>query len=254
MISGFQPGGAVHLWSTAISALEDPEQTAAAWAVLSTSEKQQAGRFHFQRGQNAFLASRSLRRRALSHYAAVDPGVWQFAVNEHGQPRIASPVLDETLEFSCSKSVDVVICAVTRGISVGVDIERVDRRVPEGMAEAIFAPSERAALAALPQQEQGKRFFTYWTLKEAYLKARGLGLSLPLDPPAFSVADSPRREGNLAFSVANDYGEWHFTLLAPSPSHIAAVCVRGHAGPARQVVMRHLSPPKNSLMRGPRSS
>jgi 4'-phosphopantetheinyl transferase len=163
-------------------------------------------------------------------------------------------VLDETLEFNCSKSVDVVICAVTRGIPVGVDIERVDRRVPQGIAEATFAASEKAALAALPQHEQGKRFYTYWTLKESYLKARGLGLSLPLDPIAFSVADSPRLGGNLAFSVANDCGVWQFTLLAPTPSHIAAVCVSGRGGPAPQVVLRRFSPPTNSLKRGTRSS
>ena len=107
MTSGFEPGGDVHLWSTAVSELEDPEQIAAAWAVLSTSEKQHAGRFHFERDRSAFLASRSLRRRALSHYAAVDPGLWQFTVNEYGRPRIASPVLDETLEFNCSKAVGV---------------------------------------------------------------------------------------------------------------------------------------------------
>jgi 4'-phosphopantetheinyl transferase len=160
MTSGFEPGGVVHLWSTAVSELEDPEQIAAAWAVLSTSEKQHAGRFHFERDRSAFLASRSLRRRALSQYAAVDPGLWQFTVNEHGRPRIASPVLDETLEFNCSKTVDLVICAVTRGMPVGVDIERVDRSARR-YCRATFAPSEKAALAALPQHEQGKRFFTY---------------------------------------------------------------------------------------------
>ena len=253
MTSGFEPGRDVHLWSTAVAELGDPEQIAAAWAVLSPSEKQHAGRFHFERDRSAFLASRSLRRRALSHYAAVDPALWQFTVNEHGRPRIASPVLDETLEFNCSKSADMVICAVTRGIPVGVDIERVDRRVPEGIAEATFAPSEKAALAALPQHEQGKRFFTYWTLKESYLKARGLGLSLTLDPIAFSAV-SPRLEGNLAFSVVNDCGEWQFMLLAPTPSHIAAVCVRGQGGTAPQVVMRRFSPPTNSLKRGTHSS
>jgi 4'-phosphopantetheinyl transferase len=254
MTSAFEPGGDVHLWSTAVSELEDPEQIAAAWAVLSTSEKQHAGRFHFERDRSAFLASRSLRRRALSHYAAVDPGQWRFTVNEHGRPRIASPVLDETLEFSCSRSADMVICAVTHGIPVGADIERADRRVPGGVAESTFAPSEKAALAALPQHEQGKRFFTYWTLKESYLKARGLGLSLPLDSIAFGVADRARLDGHLVFSAANDCDAWQFTLLAPTPLHIAAVCVRRQSGPDPQVVMRRFSPPSNSLKRGTPSS
>lgn len=246
----FEASGAVHLWSAAVSELQDPEQLAASWAVLSTSEKHHAGRFHFERDRNAFLASRSLRRRVLSRYAGVDPGQWQFTVSEHGRPRIAFPVLDETLEFNCSKSVDMVVCAVTCGAPVGVDIEREDRRVPEGVAEATFAPSEKAALAALPQHEQGKRFFTYWTLKESYLKARGLGLSLPLDAIAFSVADSPRLTAQMVFSAANDCGEWKFTLLAPAPAHIAAVCVRRQGGPDPRVVMRRFPPSTNSLKRG----
>ena len=223
----FGPGGEVHLWSAAVSELEDLEPYAAAWAVLSAGEQEHARRFHFERDRKAFLASRSLRRRALSHYAAVDPGQWQFTVNAHGRPRIAYPVLDETLDFNCSKSADVVICAVTQGMPVGVDIERTDRKMPEGLAESTFAPSEKAALAALPQHEKGKRFFAYWTLKESYLKARGIGLSVPLDSMAFSVSESPRPEGHLDFSTANDCDQWQFTLLAPTPSHVAAVCVPG---------------------------
>lgn len=246
----FGPGSDVHLWSAAVSELDDPDRYAAAWSVLSTSEQDHAGRFHFERDRNAFLASRSLRRRVLSRYAAVDPGQWQFTANQHGRPRIAFPVLDETLEFNCSKSTDMVICAVTQGTPVGVDIERVDRRVPGGFAESTFAPSEQAALAAQPRNEQAKRFFTYWTLKEAYLKARGLGLSLPPDSIAFSVADRPRLAAQLVFSAANDCNEWQFTLMAPSLSHIAAVCVRRQHGPDRQVVMRRFSPPSNSLKRG----
>jgi len=241
------PGGEVDFWSAAVSDLDDPAQYAAAWAVLSPSEHDHAGRFHFERDRMTFLASRSLRRRALSHYAAVDPGQWQFTANEHGRPRIAHPLIDETLDFNCSKSADLVICAVTRGMAVGVDIERVDRRVPRGVAEANFAPSEKAALAALPAHEQGKRFFAYWTLKESYLKARGLGLSQPLDSVAFGVAENARLEGHLAFSSANDCGEWHFTLLDPTPSHIASVCVRHHGGQSPQVVMRRFLPPSNSL-------
>jgi len=246
----FGTGGEVHLWSAAVSELDDPDTCAEAWAVLPTGEQDHVGRFQFEHDRNAFLASRSLRRRVLSHYAAVDPGQWQFKVNEHGRPRIAFPLLDETLEFNCSKSTDMVICAVTRGTPVGVDIERVDRRVPGGLAESTFAPSERAALAAQPQNEQETQFFTYWTLKESYLKARGLGLSLPLDSIAFSIADRPRLAAQMVFSAANDCTEWQFALLAPTPMHIAAVCVRRPGGPAPRVVMRRVLPSSNSSKRG----
>jgi len=226
MTHALDPGGDVHLWTAAVSELEDPEHYASSWSVLSTSEQRHAGRFRFEQDRNSFLASRALRRHVLSCYAAVEPKQWQFADSEYGRPRIAFPVLDEMLEFNCSKSADLVICAVTRGISVGVDIERLDRKVPGPVAESTFAAIELAAIEALPRNDQGKRFFAYWTLKEAYLKARGLGLSVPLDSMAFTVTDSPGLVGHMEFSAANDCSEWQFTLLSPSPLHIAAVCVR----------------------------
>jgi 4'-phosphopantetheinyl transferase len=236
-----EPRSDVHLWIAAVSELEDPDRSAAAWAVLSTSEQHHAERFHFERDRNAFLATRSLRRHLLSHYAAVEPKRWRFTSNEHGRPRIAYPAIDETLEFNCSKTADLVVCAITRGIRVGVDIERLDRPVSAGVAESTLAPREMAVFRALPRHDRSKRFFTYWTLKEAYLKARGLGLSLPLHSVAFHVADSPRLEGHLASSAANDCNTWQFMLLCPTPSHITAVCVPRQSGLDPHLVMRRVS-------------
>ena len=230
----------MHFWSAAVSELEDSGQYSASFALLSDSEKAHAGRFRFERDRNAFVASRALRRRTLSQYAEVEPGEWEFTANEYGRPRIAYPQFDGTIEFNCSRSADLVVCAVTSGIPIGVDIERLDRKVPSNIPESAFAASEKAALEALPRHERGKRFFTYWTLKEAYLKARSRGLSLPLDSVAFTVADRPHPVAKMVFSAANDCSDWQFTLLFPTPSHIAAVCVRGPAGSDPRVDMRRL--------------
>ena len=241
MAQTHEPCSDVHLWFAAVAELEDPNHSAASWAVLSSSEKQHAARFYFARDRNSFLTSRSLRRHVLSHYVAVEPSQWQFTSNQYGRPRIAFPLIDEPLEFNSSKSGDLVVCAVTRGISVGVDIERLDRPVPRGVAESTFAPSETAALDALPCNARSKRFFTHWTLKEAYVKARGLGLSIPLDSVAFTVTDSPHLNGHLESSAANDCDAWRFTVVSPTLSHIAAVCVRQQFGLGTNMVVRWVS-------------
>ncbi len=236
-----EPCGEVHLWFATVAELEDPQHSAAAWAVLSGSEKRHAARFQFEQDRNSFLTSRSLRRHVLSHYAAVAPSQWQFTSNQNGRPRIAYPLTDTPLDFNSSKSGDMVVCAVTRGICVGVDIERLDRPIPAGLAETTCAPREIAALQALPLSDRNTRFLTHWTLKEAYVKARGLGLSIPLDSLAFTVSDSPSQNASLESSPANDCDAWQFTLLAPTSSHIAAVCVRRQCGPDPQIVMRWAS-------------
>ncbi len=235
------PASCVHLWFAAVTDLDDPRHSAAAWAVLSTSEKRHAARFQFARDRNSFLTSRSLRRHVLSHYAAVAPSQWQFTSNQHGRPGIAYPLTDDPLEFNSSKSGDLVVCAVTRGVGVGVDIERLDRPVSAGLVESIFSPREIVALQALPLSDRNKRLLTHWTLKEAYVKARGLGLSIPLDSVAFTVSDSPRPAACLESSVANDCDAWQFTLLAPTRAHIAAVCVQRQHGPDPKIVMRWVS-------------
>jgi 4'-phosphopantetheinyl transferase len=246
MTQAFPPAG-VHLWSAFVSVLEDPDHYAASFALLSSEEQAHANRFRFDSDRESFVASRALRRRALSHYADVESRQWQFTVNEYGRPGILFPLMDELLEFNCSKSPDLVVCAVTRGIPVGVDIESLDRKVTPGFAESTCAPSEWADIKSLPGDEQGKRFLAYWTLKESYLKARGVGLSVRPDSMDFSVTASPRLTGHLEFSPANDGSEWQFALLSPTPFHIAAICVRRQGDLDLLVEMRPYSSPSNSL-------
>jgi len=224
-MQAFPPTG-VQLWTADVSELNDTEHYATSWAVLSSSEQAHAHRFRFDRDRKSFVASRALRRRVLSYYADVKPGQWQFTVNEYGRPRILLPLIDEPLEFNCSKSADLVVCAITRGIPVGVDIERLDRKVSEEFAESTCTAGEWAAIKSLPDDEQGKRFLAYWTLKEACLKARGVGLSVPPDSLPFRVTDSTLLAGHLECSTENDCSEWQFTLVSPTAFHIVAICVR----------------------------
>src|SRR6185295_18612851 len=120
-------------------------------------------------------------RTTLSHYAAVDPTAWQFARNRRGRPEISGPLGVAPLRFNLSNTAGLIACLVTLGVDVGVDVEDTHRRGETvRIANRFFSASEVAALEALPPERQRQRFFEYWTLKESYIKARGMGLAIPL--------------------------------------------------------------------------
>lgn len=215
--------GEVHLWFAQIAKLA-PSSLAAAQAMLSVEEQRQLSRFKRERDQHTFLVSRALRRHALSRYAAVAPPAWQFTKNAHGRPQIAGPPHGISLDFNISKSAGVVVCAITGGEVVGVDIECLDRPVSDLLFEAVLADGERASLQAWDQVEQRRRFYAFWTLKEAYLKARGEGLSQPLNTVVFEVGGEAELQARLLAAPVADGISWQFSLLQPLASHRVAVC------------------------------
>ncbi|HEV7920364.1 MAG TPA: 4'-phosphopantetheinyl transferase superfamily protein, partial [Thermoanaerobaculia bacterium] len=172
--------------------------------------------------------TRALVRLTLSQYADVDPAAWEFDRAEHGRPRIAQPK-DLQLSFSVSHTSTLLAILVVRGAEVGVDVERIDRdfRV-ESIAQRFFSPSEREALLALEEHRRARRFFQLWTAKEAYLKARGLGLLLPLD--GFSISFDRGERPSIAFhGIADDPADWQLEHLAVGDDHAATIAIRGGA-------------------------
>jgi 4'-phosphopantetheinyl transferase len=208
-------------------ALDDPARRAAALALLTDEERERIARFHFERDQRLHLAARALLRRSLSRRAPVPPGAWRFRAGPHGRPEILAP--PSPLRFNVSHTRGLAMVAVVARRDVGVDVERIPEAAPLDVVDRCFAPPERAAVRGAPPGEQGRRFAEIWTLKEAYVKARGLGLSLDLG--AFAVDPAPPRMVRGA-----DAGEWQLELLAPTYGHRAAVCVRREAGPLHLAV------------------
>jgi 4'-phosphopantetheinyl transferase len=132
--------------------------------------------------------------------------------------------------------------AVGRGRTVGVDVEYVDaRKASVEVATRYFAPREVAALEAAPRELQDHLFFEYWTLKEAYIKARGMGLSLPLDK--FSFHDS---DGHVEIAIdpalEDDPMRWYFWQLRSTPQHLIALCVERISADAPRLGIRHCVP------------
>ncbi|MDP9901721.1 4'-phosphopantetheinyl transferase family protein [Variovorax ginsengisoli] len=210
--------------------------TAACRALLTPQELAQQDRFHFARDRHRYLLTRALVRSVLSRYAPVPAQTWSFGKGAFGRPRIEAPLVHEArgLNFNLSHTDGLIVMALARDIDLGIDAENIDRRAPLDVADQFFSPAESAALNALPPALQAERFFALWTLKESYIKARGMGLQLALDSFSFMLDDSACIEFALADPNDHSAQRWHFWQLQPTPAHRVAVC----AAPDRSVPAR----------------
>jgi 4'-phosphopantetheinyl transferase len=207
--------------------------------VLSAEERARMASFRFESDRAAYAAAHLLLRAALTWCApGIPPATWELTSDRLERPEVVAPNTCPTLRFNISHARSLVACLVTREIDCGVDVE-VQRQVEdmEALAQRVLSPAERSDVMALPEALRPARFFSYWTLKEAYVKARGLGLSLPLDAVSFDIG----AEG-IAITIdssLNDHGrDWQFEQWAPTEHHIAAVAIR--SGPtAGARVVRH---------------
>jgi 4'-phosphopantetheinyl transferase len=234
-----QPGD-VHLWLVDCAAIHDPALLARYRDLLSEEEYARQQRYRFQRDRHRDLVARALVRTSLSRYAGVDPANWRFEQGEHGKPRlVAAP---EPLNFNLSHSHERVVCAIARN-PVGVDIEYCGRANDVlAIAERYFSASESRDLFALAQDEQRERFFDYWTLKEAYMKARGEGIALGLGNFSFSFAASEAIAVGFDACLQDDPCEWQFRLMCPQPDYRMAVALRERHAPLSVQVFNVVPP------------
>ncbi|MDY7231645.1 4'-phosphopantetheinyl transferase family protein [Hyalangium rubrum] len=220
------PPDEVHVWITEPERITDPRLLEAYLALLDRAERERHQRFHFEKHRRQYLVSHALVRLCLSRYAAVPPEAWSFVTNDHGCPRIAGEG-SPRLRFNLSHTDGMAICAVTSEADVGVDVEDAMRPGETvGIADRFFAPAEVAALRGLPVEKQRERFFEYWTLKEAYIKARGMGLSLPLEHFAFELQAGQSPRISFDARLRDDPETWRFRQWRPSERHQAALAVR----------------------------
>jgi 4'-phosphopantetheinyl transferase len=197
--------------------------------------------------------TRALVRTVLSRYAAVSPEDWVFSANAYGRPTIDNAAAREArLSFNVSHSDGLVVLGVTKDCALGVDVERVSsREIPMDIANHYFAPTEVAALAEVPPYRQQYRFFEYWTFKESYIKARGMGLSLPLDKFSFRFPNDDTVEIDI-HPALNDASRWQFWQFEPAADYLLAVCAEQTGGPSRSVVLRQIVPMMRETELAPR--
>jgi 4'-phosphopantetheinyl transferase len=235
---------ALQLWLAYPGDLAEPAIEKACAAILDDAERERAARFRFARHRREYLATHVLARVALSHAHPLPPQSWSFSINKYGKP---SPVPGCGLGFNQSNSVELAVCLVARpgaaaAAEVGVDVEslaRAEEIVP--LAARVFSAAERAQLDALPAAERPDRALSLWTLKEAYIKARGMGLSLPLQEISF-LFDGPDTDGHdaIRFQVApevdDDPGRWRFCRFDHA-GHRIAVAVEVNAARIPEIAL-----------------
>jgi 4'-phosphopantetheinyl transferase len=218
----------LHIWLIQVD--PPPESLRALAATLSPDEQHRAARFHFERDRIRFVAARGNLRRILSRYRGCNASDITFEYSSHGKPALPH----DPLSFNLSHSGDWALCAVTLARRVGVDIELLRPDLAsETIAERFFAPGEVAALRALPLGEQTAAFFRCWTRKEAFVKARGEGLSLPLD--RFEVTLGPAEPARIqsTFDDPLEANRWSVASLPVPPLYEAAVVVEAAPGACR---------------------
>lgn len=221
------PDDEVQLWQVDLGIVRVNESR---WQkLLSVDESARASRFHFLRDRQSFVASRAILRAILASYLAIDPKELSFSYSKNEKPSLGPAYAGSNLQFNVSHSGGVALFAFGLRREIGVDVEHIRRDVEvEGIARRFFSGHEQMQLAALPTEERIEAFYRCWTRKEAYIKATGDGLSLPLDQ--FDVSLEVKNT-NALLATRPDESEakrWFLQEVAAAPGYIAALCVRGH--------------------------
>lgn len=210
--------GEVHVWPLLIGA-----GTAAEMAhILAPDEEKRARQYLFSAVQQSFVAGRGHVRRVLGDYLGADPRRLLLRADRHGKPRLAGRWTG-ALDFSVSHSGAIVLLAVGRG-PVGIDVEEIRGDVAyEQIASRFFSAAEREALESLPPASRQRAFFDCWVRKEAYVKAKGIGLAMDLG--GFTVSLLPAEPARLISCSAfpRDAARWAMHALSPAAGYTAAV-------------------------------
>ncbi|WP_428674941.1 4'-phosphopantetheinyl transferase family protein [Roseibium sp.] len=192
--------------------------------LLSEEEQVRSKRFHFERDRQVYVAAHAICRGLLTYCIGGAPQDWRFSVEAHGKPELVSPPGGPRFRVNISHTRDLAAVALTAHHDIGVDVEWLQRNAPtEKLARRVFAEREQETLAATPDDLKIDTFLTFWTLKEAYVKAIGKGLSQPLG--AFSF-DLETLRIHFDDRLADDPETWHFERYRLGPDHLMALAVK----------------------------
>ncbi|HMQ35120.1 MAG TPA: 4'-phosphopantetheinyl transferase superfamily protein [Chloroflexaceae bacterium] len=214
--------GELHVWRVVLAVEAVAARRLAEW--LSPDERERAARFAFAGDRERFVVARGALRALLGAYLGLPPAALRFAYSRHGKPSLDGPAAP--LAFNLAHAGELALVVVARGRRVGVDVERVrDDFAYAPLLPDIFSPRERRAIAELPEERRRRAFFEGWARKEAYLKARGDGLSVP--PSQVEVAMAPGERAPLRLPPDDAGGPWALAPLDAGDGYAAAVVVEG---------------------------
>lgn len=193
-------------------------------STLSVDEARRAARFHFPKDRDHFIAAHGILRQIVGRYLHCNPRELTFSVNQYGKPAL----VNSDLEFNLSHSGNFALLAVTQNRKVGVDVECIRQGISSHViAQQYFSKAEVAELQSLPMEQRETAFFTCWTRKEAYIKAQGLGLSLPLE--SFDVSLTPGQPAVLRATRPDpqEAARWTLLSLYVDPKYGGSLAVEG---------------------------
>ena len=216
------PSDQVDIWRIYLDLSTEPAKSIE--SKLSADEIHRAARFVYPQDRRRFILAHGHMRGLLARYLDCQPDQLNFSTNQYGKPEL----LDHTLEFNLSHSGDFALLAASRAHRVGIDVERVRQDMQfEDLAKRFFSEREYSELMDLPPDQRITGFFRYWTLKEAYIKAHGLGLSLSLD--SFDIALTSNKGPVLRATRPNskEASRWTLSSFEVDAEYTGAVAVQG---------------------------
>lgn len=229
----------LHVWYCRPDLIEDTAKILQYEADLSPNETERYRRFHNKQDRLNYLVAHTLLRRALSKYVAVSPSQWQFSSSKLGKPKLAVEFSELDLFFNLTHTPGFCACIISMGRLCGIDAENIHRTNKlEAVARRMFAKEE---LELINKTNITAQFYSFWTLREAYVKALGVGVSGSSKAYYFNI-DKSDESATLCGdgSVIDDAKNWHFKLYLPTTEHKLAVAYKSNE--AAKVLLAELVP------------
>jgi 4'-phosphopantetheinyl transferase len=230
-----------HVWYSIPESVRDPALLQRLKCTLSDAELDKYQRLRFPEDRHRYLVSHALVRETLSKYVDMPPAAWHFSHGEHGRPEIDVPDTPP-LRFNMSHTEGLVCCTVTLDDDCGIDAEKITaRHAASEIAKRMFSADENADLETLSGDAQLEYFYTCWTLREAYGKARGLGITFPMRKLTFSFMRTQSVQVTFDPDVKDNAALWDFQLFRPTAAHILATASRSENHPVKRVRLKEFA-------------
>lgn len=221
----------VHLWTITPQKISSPTQLTYLKSLLNKDELNKYQKYRHPKNQHTALVTRAFIRTVLALYLNKHPHDLEFTINPHGKPELSNR--DIPLRFNLSHNDQLIICSVCLDHDIGCDIENINRKISiDSIAKRYFSAAESKALLALPAAIKQSRFFEYWTLKEAFVKAMGIGISFGLETFSFEITPSEKMKFNdsIKLTIADKHPAlnaktWYHCLIYPDQTHCIAISV-----------------------------
>lgn len=210
-------------------------------SILSAAEVERYRRFHFPDDARRYLLAHALTRITLSGHADIAPSDWTFSLGEHGRPEVSNTDVP-ALRFNLTHTAGLLGCIVSLDSDCGIDVEKyVERHKISAVAERMFSTQEYEELLGLRGNAAMEYFFSRWTLREAYVKALGIGISFPTRKLLFSVGSDGEVAIDFSSGIDDDSSNWQFSLMNPTRDHVAAVAIHRDKSPDKEMVVRFVN-------------